>query len=264
MEKLIQAVGIVKWHGNEAALLQSEPLYAIEQFVRPYGACVLQGCQVTPNLGNVDIAPGLISIKHPVDGWQICRFAGVVGGTVIGHIRITKATTNKGTQLAGAQPRKNSYTATYHAGAGALGADEFINVVNNTDQIVTFAQKLGESARAGWTNVFTGSFVGAAPGSYTIDMQYDKLSKMLHIRGFFILAAGTGYALTNLASVPTEFIPPVTSHIPCTAGGGDFTSAGAQPVLYLVLASGGNLSLQLIKPTVSDMPYQIDYSLFIG
>lgn len=64
MKRHIQKTGVRKFFGQDFIDLQAEPLRALDTFFAEYGACVIQGCELSVNGdGTYDVAAGLVAIE---------------------------------------------------------------------------------------------------------------------------------------------------------------------------------------------------------
>lgn len=64
MKRHIQKTGVRKFFGQDFIDLQAEPLRALDTFFAEYGACVIQGCDISVNGGGTyDVAAGLVAIE---------------------------------------------------------------------------------------------------------------------------------------------------------------------------------------------------------
>lgn len=79
MKRHVQEPGVRRWFGEDLIELQSEPMKAIDGFLRPYQSCVLSGCEVTGTTTR-SIAPGLVLFTW-LDGIvhrsMVVEFAGI-------------------------------------------------------------------------------------------------------------------------------------------------------------------------------------------
>lgn len=122
MKEYINELGGRPWYGSELADLEAQPLEAIQTFFKRYGTCVLQGCAITANGGNWDIAAGLVAINH-ADGFKVAKFAGATNIALPGYLSIDKDVEQALYESTSNEDAVYDYTAVFTAGAPSAGDD---------------------------------------------------------------------------------------------------------------------------------------------
>ncbi len=59
MKRIVQEPGVRKWSGEDFLALQEEPLKVLDLMFKPYGSCIIEGCEVVGN----EIKPGIVALE---------------------------------------------------------------------------------------------------------------------------------------------------------------------------------------------------------
>ena len=78
MKRIVQEPGIKKWAGDDLVSLQEEPMKVLDLMFKPYGACIIEGCQVVGS----EIKPGIVALQgvgsNGLDTFKVVPFAGQI------------------------------------------------------------------------------------------------------------------------------------------------------------------------------------------
>lgn len=194
MKRHVQQTGVRKYYGDDLIELQSEPLKALEAFFAEYGACILQGCEITESGGGTyDVAAGLVALEaddpQGVRRVMAMPFAGAQGVSLPLYLTAQSQTISRAygngevkpiayayaAQAVGVQPAEGTPYLTLTTGGG----NRFVDAMQ--DALHRF---ITDAERRGWNEKLNSS-------DYTA---VDVLAKLLTVDG-----KGSGLAADTIA-----------------------------------------------------------------
>lgn len=146
MKRHVQNVGVRKWAGGDLVELQAETLKALDGFFARYGACVLNGCDITQKGGTFEVSAGLVVLKgrghQDQEAAMIVPFEGVQGVSL--PLYLTLAYTVREREYADGRVKPVAYD--YHARASTVApADGIPYLALTTDAVPRFVDVLQDA-----------------------------------------------------------------------------------------------------------------------
>ncbi|MFN4249256.1 MAG: hypothetical protein ACK4EY_16130 [Flavipsychrobacter sp.] len=187
MKEHINDAGGKHWYGNHFVELQKETLDALQGFFKNFGACIISGCEITPNAGtptNRDIAAGIVGINH-ADGYKIVRFAGatnVAASGYMGYMSVLK-TNVSGVYNSGAGTIAYDYTAVFTTGSAPSSSSLYLPISEFASDRQDFNKALSSFQFTEW-RTFSVSVPNA---SGTLKVRVDKIARRMHIMGTLLI-----------------------------------------------------------------------------
>lgn len=272
MKELVTKVGGKDCYSTDIDDAQNEVLEPLQKFFSRYGACLIEGCAITANGSDWDIAAGIVVIQHATDGVKVCRFPGATAVTLPGYFSVSK-TTNTGPYNAGASTDDVSYTyaAAFTTGAAPSSSDLYLEIpspgADATTNIITIKNiedAIGEKATED-TLTLTGTT--GVVSAKSLKLTLNRAARTLHIRGTatltnFTIIAGIDQpiGLEAPANVPLKYRPaagqyfkayPVESASTNNIYYKDFNNVGYVTDFTCYMGTNGNLHVRFRKPATS-------------
>lgn len=194
------------WYSNQLCELQSEVLDPVQSFFGKYGACIVSGCEMTPNANPalVDIAAGIIAIRHATDGFKLCRYAGDTAVDVAGDVywECVKTTVTGPYNGGGATDDvAYTYTAELQTGIVPDSSDKYLQIATDGLDIsqVHFEDVFNDANLTDWESI---SLVNVVGGS-TLKARINKNAKLLYLQGIITINGFTGDGLNIQILAPS-------------------------------------------------------------
>lgn len=272
MKELIQKAGGRLWYGDEIVSAQTESLAAIQGFFKNYGACVLQGCDVTSaGSGQYNISSGLIALDDPTYGFKVVRFAGT-GSTPVslpGYFKINTSVIQRAYDDTYTKETATDFTAEYIYAAGGPPNNSSQYLIITSNSVTRFENAFANKVLTPWQAVSV--FTAVTPSNNTVlaqnpsflNYRINKVSKQLYLQGRFTpLFPNQGfanpYADIYVGTLPSEccpaviqnfhgFVEALTSLAPQAQGGIEYIHDGR-----FILLTNGQIRLQMTYPNIPD------------
>lgn len=279
MKELVTKAGGKDCFSTDIDDAQNEVLEPLQKFFSRYGACLVEGCAITANGGDWDIAAGIVAIEHATDGFKLCRFPGATAVTLPGYFSVSK-TANTGPYNAGAATDDVSYTyaAAFTTGAVPSVSDQYLEIPSpgasafgNIITIKNIEDAIGEKATED-TLTLTGT-TGIVTAK-SLKLTLNRAARTLHIRGTATLTNfGTisgidqPIGLESPSNVPLKYRPAAgqyfTAHIVESASTNniyykDFNNIGYVTEFTCYMGTNGNLHVRFRKPVTSSSITSVD------
>lgn len=243
--------GVKDWYGDDLLTLQTESLEVLQSFFSRMGAVVIDGCGISANGGNWDIAAGIVGIAH-ADGYKLARFAGATNVALPGYLEIDK-TTQTGNYGTGTDDISNTYEATFTAGGtpGGAGSPDYLIIPSPATALPA---RLGEGfARdtiTAWSSFTLTGLTGIASG--TVNVKVNRAARQVYIKGTYTT---TG---TFVAYATAITLVPIADLVADATIGKLVTPNSTQRFQGLTSHSSGTYALDLNSQPIRDVNMRFD------
>lgn len=185
MNEIIVKLGGKHEYATDTKAAQTEALEPVQSYFKQFGACIIDGCAITPNGGNWDVAAGLVAIEH-ASGFKVARFAGVTNVALPGHLVIDETIVN-GNYESGSDEVFRNYTAVWVNGAPGVSDDTVLKFGTPTTDIPhTFFRAAGIKANSAVETINANIFIGGLPGQ-PINFWINQLARTLHMQATIVV-----------------------------------------------------------------------------
>ena len=165
MKEHVQKTGIRQWAGEDFIDLQSEPLKAIEGFLKEYGSCIIQGGHVTSNgNGTFSVSSGLAALSgKDVEGndtFKVVPFAALEKTTLPVYLTLTCSIVERAYMDNKVKPIAYEYKA-----AVAAVKPEGVSYLELSEKVLRFVDVMQDTAHRFMTDTERTKLNGIAEGA---------------------------------------------------------------------------------------------------
>lgn len=193
MNEIKQVAGVKKSYGDDILDAQKEVLEPLQNYFGRFGACIVQGCEVTINTpgtpNTYDIASGIVALLFGSEP-KLVRFDGVTNVQLPQYLEVTETIVNGAYVNVASAEVARLYEAVAVNGSAPSNSAEYLEFTDADKRMPHFEDVLGATALSDEVTVTASS--AFAPGS--LKVRYNAVSRCLHVRGqFTVIASGWGH-----------------------------------------------------------------------